>query len=154
MKRRKTFTSYLDDDRFTDFTLKSSDGKAFKVHRVFLADDSEFFEKMFTTNMREKKKGQAILQSVNSAVLQEVIKFIYTKKANISDPEKAKELLAVAEEFGIFGLKEDCVQQLLKELKIENVLDMLMTADKYNAKELEYQSLKMITRYKNNFYLI
>jgi hypothetical protein len=111
-----------------------------------VAENSEFFDKMFKTNMKEKNKGHAILQDVNSAVLEEIIKFIYTGKVDISDSDKATEVLDAAEQFGLMGLKAICVEQLLKKIDNENALKMLKTADMYNLEELEIQSLKIIMR--------
>jgi hypothetical protein len=96
--------------------------------------------------MREKKKGQAILKNVNSTVLEEVIRFIYTGKADVSDSDNAAEVLDAAEEFGISDLKAMYVKQLLKDITDSNALDMLKTADMYSSKELEIQSLKIIMK--------
>jgi hypothetical protein len=112
-----------------------------------LAEKSEYFEKMFTTNMQERKKSMATLDSVRSNVLKEVVKYMYTGNADTTDSEKTKEILDAAEYFGIPGLKLMCEGQLLKDLNDENVLDMLKTADMYNIKELEYKSLHIIIKY-------
>lgn len=111
-----------------------------------MAEKSEFFDKLFTTDMQEKNKNEATLQNIHSAVLEEVIKFIYTGKADILDSTKAKELLDAAEQFGIEGLKSICEQELLKALTKENALEMLKTADMFNAKVLEHESLEFIIK--------
>jgi hypothetical protein len=137
------YSIHFNDKIFADFTLKSSDKKVFKVHRLVLATKSEYFEKMFTTDMQEKKESQAVLHNVHSTVLEQVIKYIYTGNADL---KKTKKILDAAEYLGITGLKSMCEKQLLDDLKDINALEMLKTADMYNIKELEYQSLQIIIK--------
>jgi hypothetical protein len=83
---------------------------------------------------------------IKSATLKEVIKFIYTNKADIGDTQTAKEIIYAAKKFRLEALKTFCVDMLTKSLKKENVLHFFEIADTYaqDAKELEDKCLEII----------
>jgi hypothetical protein len=130
------------DEEFADFTLKSSDGKMLKVHRMIMADKSEYFKRMLTTDMQEKESNLVWFNDINSSTLKELVKFIYTGKATIADNKMAKDLLYAAEKFGLEALKSFCASSF--DVKKENVLKIFATAVQFNAKELEEKCLEMI----------
>ena len=63
------------------------------------------------------------------------------------DKERTKEaskLLYVSDKYQIEGLKEACEQTLSKRLSVTNVVDTLLLADKYSAKELRQKCILFI----------
>jgi hypothetical protein len=135
---------HYEDTDFADFTLTSSDGKDFQVHRVFLSDRSDYFKKMFTTDMKEKKAKSVTYEDIDSTTLKAVLKFIYTGEYEIADTKMAKDLLYAADRFGLTALKSICVNKLIGEVKAENALEILTVSDLFNAKDLEEKCLWII----------
>lgn len=135
---------YYGDTAFADYTLTSSDGEDFQVHRLILAKQSEFFSKLFTVDMKEKETKSVKFEDVNAATLEKVLKFIYTGEMNVPDYNMLKNLLYAAEKFGFNGLKKFCVDKMKSEVKKENVLDIFSSADMYNLKELEEECFEII----------
>lgn len=107
-----------------------------------MADRSEYFKRMFTIDMQEKKSKTVTFEDIHSSTLKELLKFIYTGKAKIADDNKAKDLLYASEKFGIEALKSFCVDSF--KIKKENVLEIFATACTFNAKELEEKCLDFI----------
>lgn len=141
---KNIYTKFFNDTSLADFTLISSDEKPFTVHRAFLADASEFFFKMFTTDMQEKKDGSAKFEDVDSTVLQEVLNYVYNGKAQIGNVQDASDIMYAAEKFGLQGLKEICSDVLKEKLCHNNVIGILITADMFRLKELEDLCLEII----------
>lgn len=131
---------------YSDFTLKSSDGKEFQVHQNILAMSSTFFDKMFQ-GMKEKELKSVVFEDINSAILEKVLMFIYTEKTKILDYKIAFDLLYAAEKFGLDDLKLFCGNFLMeKEIIYQNAIEILAAADLHKAELLEQNCLKYIVK--------
>lgn len=145
------YTSYLFSPIFSDFTLKSSECEEFKVHRIILAESSPVFKKMFTVEMQEKEYKSVEFPDINSSVLKHVLGFIYADRY-ILYRHSAKEdidVLYAAEKFDIAGLKARCIEELMKNVTVVNVLEIYPAADLYNIKDLDRKCLDIIIRWIN-----
>ena len=79
----------LDDDEMCDVILQVEDAEL-PAHRNVLAASSDYFLKMFTTNMKEKLSKNVAIKSVTPTAMREILKSVYTTKIcftkeNISD---------------------------------------------------------------------
>jgi hypothetical protein len=126
--------------------LTSSDGKDYPVHRMILGKQSDYFKKMFSTDMKEKNNKSVMFADINASTLKEMLKFIYTANAEIGDQIKTKDLLYAAEKFGIHALKSFCANKLTEDVTKENALEMLVTADLFNIEELQDKCLDVIVK--------
>lgn len=67
--------------RGTDAFLISKDGKRIGVHRSILMARSEYFMAVFEHDMKEKKSNEVKLDDIDSEVLDEMVRFMYTDEA-------------------------------------------------------------------------
>ena len=63
---------------FNDVTIKLED-ETIEANRMVLASRSLYFEKMFTTEMKEKYQPTVELQDINGTAVKQLIKFIYVR---------------------------------------------------------------------------
>lgn len=138
------FAKHHGDTELADFTLTSSDGEDFQIHRMILADQSEFFKKMFRIDMKEKKAKSVTFEDIDSSTLKSVLKFFYTRELEIVDDKMTKDLLYAAEKFAFDDLKSFCAIKLIEKVTVENVLETFVTADMFNVEELEEKCLQII----------
>lgn len=119
---------------FTDVILVA-DSKEFKAHRAVLAVQSSFFNTRFQERWDQ---GQSKIQmaDISSPTLESILDFVYTGHCDINSLN-AEVLLAAAHEYGIDNLQLFCEQYLCLELKMENVLSMLVVADTFRAQQLK-----------------
>ncbi|RYP39208.1 hypothetical protein DL767_002316 [Monosporascus sp. MG133] len=68
--------SYFNADTFSDATVRCS-GKEFKVHKLVLSAQSEFFSKAFTGDWKESDSGQIDLEEVDVNVVEAMLHFMY-----------------------------------------------------------------------------
>lgn len=106
--------------------------------------------------MQKKEVGRVEFEDLDSVILKKAIEFMYTgKMSNENDTEDAaaskykmiKDILLVAEKFGLDKLKLICLENLIYEIRMENVLDIFAAADKFNAKRLEEKCFSYILRW-------
>lgn len=134
----------LQSDEFSDVTLVSQ-GVEFPVHRNILAARSLVFKAMFTHDMREKTENKVVISGFGPDVLREMLRFVYSGK--VENPKKILcELLAAADQYALDGLKDICGIELQKRMKVDNVANMLIIADRHRVDNLKKGALAFISR--------
>jgi len=106
-----------------------------KAHRVILAAHSETFSVAFNNaSCMEVQNGvyEIAEEHLNPDILQDVLKWMYLHKIE-NAAAKAVDLLEAAEYFQIMGLKELSINLLMKNVTVENCLQMMNVAFKYNV---------------------
>lgn len=141
---RSNYIQHFGNSTFADFTIQTSDGDEFPVHRLILAEVSPFFNKMFTVDMQEKKLSSVLFEDISSAVLKESLMFMYSGKADIKDYKMAIKILDAAERFDIPGLKEACIEMLFDCINEQSLFEILAAADLFNSEGLEEKCLEFI----------
>ncbi|KOB64537.1 Roadkill [Operophtera brumata] len=132
----------LDDDSFSDVTMKSVEGIEFRVHKTILASRSEVLRAHFKQDMRENITN-VVETPWESELLGEVLTFMYTGKAPRVDDAPDKLMLA-AGYYKLDRLKSLCEEALGKRLTVENAVDTLQLAELYSANSLKQTTLEFI----------
>ena len=89
----------FENPNFSDVTLTCGN-REFKMHKAILASRSAVFNAMFEHQMLEGKSNRVQIEDVDSDVMTEVLRFIYTGKINNID--KMADLLLPAADKVIF----------------------------------------------------
>ena len=132
---------------FTDVTLVA-DGKEFKAHKVVLASQSQFFKTHFSSRWTDPRTlgytGDRVeMTDVPAVIMEAILSYVYTGK--VTDIGKcAYQLLPVAEEYGLVGLRKMCEQALIKLLMSNTVINMLIHAAAHNAPDLKKACMEFI----------
>lgn len=92
-------------------------------------------------------KNVVFIKDYYSNIMIEVLRFIYCSEVENLDVIAA-DLISAAEKYELDGLKEICIESLIKTLSVENVLKYLTIADRLGAsKKLFNLCLNVITRF-------
>ena len=119
---------------------------AFYAHKAILVSRSTFFAKLFSLDMKERATNIVDLSDVEPDVLKELLIYIYTSecpKLNVY----AESLLYQAEKYDLRHLKALCEERLSYDLQIDNAARILLLADRYDAKQLKWNSLLFINEH-------
>lgn len=130
----------FEDKKFSDAQIMVGD-RVFNVHKCILDARSDYFSAMFGSEMKEKRENEVKIKDVSHEVMQEVLRFIYTGRANNLEILKA-DLFIAADEYNIEGLKTLCEDALIRDLRVENALDLLVFADQYNSGSIKEAAMK------------
>ncbi len=144
------FRQLLDDQKLTDFTVSTSDGADFQVHKAFLAANSDYFYAMLTVDMVESQKKQVELKSLTSKVFRPVLDHIYGKPTQLTQTNVA-EILNAAVQLQVASLIETCTQYLLQNLVLSNSVDILHLTKLYNLESLKADVDQFIVRNIDKF---
>lgn len=133
----------FENSQFADVVLFCG-GREFQCHKAILAARSQVFQAMFEHDMEEKKNSRVEVKDVESDVMAEMLRFIYTGKTATSLDTTAADLLAAADKYALERLKVMCEEALCTGLTVENVSDVLILADLHSAEQLKAQAIEFI----------
>ncbi|XP_071942085.1 speckle-type POZ protein B-like isoform X1 [Antedon mediterranea] len=132
----------LERSSFSDVTL-CVNGREYQAHKALLAARSPVFNAMFEHQMEESKHNRVEITDVDHEVMREILRFIYTGKAQNLE-KMADDLLAAADKYAIERLKVLCEESLCSNLAVENVAEVLVLADLHSAEQLKAVAIDFI----------
>ena len=132
-------TDFLEPWKLSDVVLVVEDQK-FHVHRSFLAVWSPVFEKMLTSEFKEKNNDEIPLPGKKASQIKQLLCMLYpsSEEKQVTE-ENCYFLLELAHEYQIESIVEKCqsfMVFMVKEKMEDDVLAMLIYGQKYQLKTL------------------
>ena len=132
-------SDFLEPWKLSDVVLVVEDQK-FHVHRSFLAVWSPVFEKMFTSEFKEKNNDEIPLPGKKASQIKQLLCMLYpsSEEKQVTE-ENCYFLLELAHEYQIESIVEKCqsfMVFMVKEKMEDDVLAMLIYGQKYQLKTL------------------
>ena len=129
--------------QFSDIKLKASCGIEFNAHKNILAMRSTTFAAMFEHDMLENKTNTVNIPDIEYLVLKEMLRFIYTDE--IENIETlANKLFIAADKYDIEDLKSKCAKYIIKQMTLENAIEIFEFGVKYNSVQLKKQAVLLM----------
>jgi hypothetical protein len=124
----------FEEEILCDLKIKANDGVVLNAHKTILITRSTVFFKMLTTDMMESELNAIHVEDFDSKTMRELLRFIYCEE--VQDLKTiAKDLIYAAEKYEVDGLKEICIEELIKNVSDENVIETLIIADQISGTE-------------------
>jgi len=139
----------LESGEMSDFKIICG-GEKFPCHRAILLARSKVLRAMINSDMKEANSGQLIIKDLEPGIVRIVLKFIYTGEVIFDNIARALKLLEVGNMYELRGLKNISEDHLIYVLGNNNVLDLLVAADMYNADALKEFAIKWIVANRTN----
>ena len=138
---------YCCSNELSDIQIKCQD-ETFDAHQLILSARSPVLKRMLESDMAEKKRKVIEIKEINSDIVKEMLKYIYTGKCIINDvnvdPQTVKQLFEAANMYQLDSLKAFCGDILISTLVPDNALSLLLLGDMYNAEELKKLAMAMV----------
>ena len=129
------------NDQFCDVILEVGSGDdqgRLKAHKIVLCAASPFFYNALNSDMKEKKEGVIRLEETSKAVMEEVLKYLYTGHVDINeDSANLFDSMAAADYFIIPSLKTLCGKGILETLAVSNCVSIYYFALKFRCEGLQ-----------------
>uniref|UniRef100_A0A7N0ZQL4 BTB domain-containing protein n=1 Tax=Kalanchoe fedtschenkoi TaxID=63787 RepID=A0A7N0ZQL4_KALFE len=133
---------YINNDKCSDITF-FVEAKPFYAHKVCLLASSDAFHAMFNGGYREKSASDVEIPNVKWDVFELMMRYIYTGHVNVSS-SVAQDLLVVADQYLIDGLKKLCESAIAKDICFDNLEQFYELSETFNAKILKRSCLQFI----------
>ncbi|PSN33840.1 hypothetical protein C0J52_16840 [Blattella germanica] len=150
LARLLSHTSLTDNNDKGDILLQGDGEKKFPAHSCLLVARSPVLASMVKLHQQEqygddddnKNKEEKCLElpGLSEAMLQEVLRYIYTDRVDNLDTI-ASQLLCAADKYHLPGLKLLCERSLMETITPESVANLLLLADQYGCDSLKRSAL-------------
>ena len=134
---------------FNDVTIRVGHQR-FPANRLILSCFSPYFEKMFTTSMKERYEDTVQVKGVSERSMNTLIEFIYTRNLNL-DTTNVAEIIAASDFLQIDEAKNICFSFLSSTISVENCLEVFKLANMFASKSLADKTIQLLSK---NFLLI
>ena len=114
-----------------------------KAHKIVLSAASPFFYNALNVEMKEKEEGVIRLEETSKAVMEEVLKYLYTGHIDINK-ENAFDLMALADYLFLPSLKTASSKYILQTLCVSDCLMAYYLAVNYRCHELQVKARDFI----------
>lgn len=108
--------------------------ESIKAHKTILCTRSQYFERMFASDVEENVTGEVKVPDVEPEVFKGLLHFLYSGLAPEIVQNKALDLLLVADKYGLDGLVKICEDKA--PIHYGNVVDTLLVADSVKSEKL------------------
>ncbi|XP_077968551.1 uncharacterized protein LOC144422698 [Styela clava] len=141
----RLMTSY---DRFKekgflcDFNINVGE-KSFRVHRTVLAASSEYFEAMFSSNLKKVHDGHINMKDVDQDGILQCIEFMYKGKADLKI-ENIQHILHASNLLQMEELTNLCFQFLEINISPINCLSVINLAQMYDRHDIKEQAEQVV----------
>ncbi|XP_077968615.1 uncharacterized protein LOC120344071 [Styela clava] len=143
-----SFDRFKQNGFLCDFDVEVG-GKSFRVHRTVLAASSEYFEAMFSSNLKEVHDGHVNMKDVDQDGIAQCIEFMYKGKADLR-MENIQHILQASHFLQMANLTEHCFQYLQTNVSSGNCLFVINLAQIYDRLDIKQQAEKVvITHFKS-----
>lgn len=143
---------------YADFTIKCSDGVELKVHRVFLAHNSAYFMKLFTTDMQESDQNRVEFTDIDSETMENAMNYMYNYFHRAKTLDKVMNLYYAGDKFQHEGIQITSMSHLLSLIELSNVLEIFFFAELFSIDKVlmaclstimeNYEKLKLTEEWK------
>ena len=110
-KMTENMIGLLDSAKHADVTFLVGKEKI-KAHKAILAAQSNYFDKMFDSGMRECAKNEVEIHDAEPSEFKELLRFLYSGLTPENLPEIALSLLPLANRYEAMELKDMCVEAI------------------------------------------
>ncbi|KAL7286609.1 hypothetical protein TKK_0019108 [Trichogramma kaykai] len=126
-----------------DVTLCAADKETLQAHKIVLAAASPVFDEKFKEN---RDCNSIDMSKYEELVIYEMLRYVYLGTIMVESKEEfiLHQLLLIANEYGIQGLKNKCEQELLAKLTTRNALSIFRSAYLSSADRLKDEVIKYI----------
>ena len=125
-----------------DATIVLDDGSTFKVFRLLLALESEFFNKLFAYH-RDQQEFH-LKEYVSKGAMEQILSWVNSHTIILSQ-DNILDVLKTANYLDCAGVMDQCESFLMKELCFQNVLNFWELAATSQVPDLEIKLLEFAT---------
>ena len=140
---------FLDALKFTDVVLEVTTAEGIKheyaCHKFQLAQKSDVFDAMFSNGFKESQASRVPISGLAPEAVLEMLRFIYTGKVQDLD-QVSRQVLSAADMYNMADLKELCEKSMCEQIRVENVISVLLFAQARFSKKLKMKCIRFITK--------
>eukprot|EP00731_Ephydatia_muelleri_P000180 Em0001g180a len=140
------FKDLLDNKKYVDVTFVV-EGQPMPAHRLILASQSDYFDRLFYGKMRETNSSEEIsLPNAPLEAFRLLLEFMYSGCLDYDNQplQVVLDLLSLADSYMVGMLKEALSHQLCEHIDLDSVLPILLHASVHSVSLLNEKCLQFV----------
>ena len=142
--------SILEDPQHSDVVFKCKTEELL-CHRAILGTRSAVFGRMFDVNMKKATSGVVAIDDDEPDILKAMVKYIYTGDYVTGQVDDLANLVYVGDKYEWKGHLDLCFQKFNYYDNDEQLVEMLILADKHSLDKFKDIAMRMIMMAKAKF---
>lgn len=134
-------------NKFFDIALQVDDCTPQQCHKVVLAANCEYFNRMLSSSMQESDAALIKIKEVDPNLFNKLIQFLYEQQYHFTTIEEAFGLYELAQRFVVPMLEVSCRQFLVKQLSKETVEEIFFAALTFPTPDLKTRVMQWMMSY-------
>lgn len=124
-------------------TIIVKDNEVFQAHKMIIMQSP-----VLAAMTMENDDNVIHIEDVDPVIFEIILKFLYTGKININanTMDFLLKLLSASNVYVIESLENELVELIIKRLTVDNVIDILVFAERCNISKLEVECMSFIIR--------
>lgn len=139
--RNQLMAKAFEEERFADFTL-ICEGKTIKISKGVVGPQSDFFGKLFETNMKESESGEAEIKNISYDTLKLLVRYLYC--GEISGLDVERDVLIAADYLNIENVKKVYNEYASENMSLETIHETLLNAKTFKLELLTQKCLAFL----------
>lgn len=145
LAQRFRFSMMRESETLTDMTL-ICDGKKFPCHKLILASSSQYFDRMFQSEMQEMHKNEVTLSVISADIMSMILDYMYSADIRFTW-QTISDLLRAADYLQMDTLKDMGSRYLLDKLRPSSAMLIHRMARQCNLPRAEKKAWSTITNH-------
>ncbi|RNA28161.1 Kelch 2 [Brachionus plicatilis] len=133
---------FRNENLFTDVFIYV-EGVEFPCHKVILCASSQYFQAMFSCDLKESRHGKVFIENMSPWTMKRLLDFIYTAKIEISY-ENVIELFNAAVLFQLSKLVDKCISYVKQNVDLSNCVEIYLFASMHGLTDLHTHTYQFI----------
>uniref|UniRef100_A0A0G4HDU9 BTB domain-containing protein n=1 Tax=Chromera velia CCMP2878 TaxID=1169474 RepID=A0A0G4HDU9_9ALVE len=126
----------------------STEKKVYAIKGI-LSDGCEFFQKTFSSGLKESKQSVMEIGDTTFEAIRAVVLYLHTEEVELND-SCVVEVAALAREFGLSWLQGEAERYAVRELSVQNCLAILQDAERLQFEELGEKCVDWVAKNLKN----
>eukprot|EP00505_MAST-04D_sp_SCG-Rhode-Island_P001940 Stramenopile-MAST_4_protein_1940 len=131
------------EDMFPDIVFLVENRKVYG-HKAILAVQCDVLRAMLTNGMKESSQDEIVIPEWTYDAFVAMMEFLYTGSIAKFNAGLALDLVGLADQYTLVGLKKLCENTLIRSMDTETVCAMLRCSDKYGCPSLKRHALDFV----------
>ena len=125
------------------FTFQRARKETIGAHAAILSTDSPVFAAMFQHDLQEAKTRTVHIKDIEHVVFKRLLSYMYNSQVgNLDDEVFVQKLLVAADKYSVEGLKDQCELHLQSHITLENVLQLVVLAERHFCTKLYQMAME------------
>ncbi|XP_055351599.1 speckle-type POZ protein-like [Paramacrobiotus metropolitanus] len=133
---------------YTDFLLRSSDGREFRVHRFLLAAHSPVFLAMLTHDSQEKQQSHCDVADLDGECVEILVDYLYGCEADKLNAVNAEKVKFMADKYQILDLRAVCERMIAESVTVDSAVVRFLMARQRGLDVLKDAALRIMAQNK------